>query len=283
MKGTVITHLGQSTQVDCGDVRYECAIRTHVEQVVVGDCVEVELTPSPVVTKIYPRKNLLERADRYKQTKPFAANVDQLVIVMALTPEPEAHLIDRYLVLAVLEKITPVLVFNKIDLDNFDIAPLMALYENLGISVVTASAENKNIKDLVKAMTGKINILSGQSGVGKSSLLNVLAGEDKAKIGEMSKANQKGKHTTSASYLYELDPNIRVIDSPGIRELYLWHRTPGDILKGFPEIQNASFQCKFRNCQHDKEPHCAVKSALDAGTITQSRWRSYQRILSDEK
>lgn len=247
-----------------------------------GDEVRVEPVPAgqPRVTGVRPRRTKLSRpAVHGKREKVFAANIDQLLVVASCAqPVFRPVLIDRYLIAAQLGGVETVLNLNKMDLAEAE-PPKLDDYRRLGVPVVCTSCETgTGIEHLRRTLEGKTSVVSGQSGVGKSSLLNALAPELSLATQEVSAATDKGRHTTTSSRLYDLPGGIRIIDTPGVRELGLWGVAPDDLDVYFPDIAAFAPQCKFRDCTHTHEPQCAVREALKAGSISQLRFVSYLRI-----
>ncbi len=223
-----------------------------------------------------------KRRDRYETEvfeKVIAANMDQLVVIGAVAePRFRRGLLDRYLIVAERGELPMVLVVNKIDLGDFDHA-LLAEYIPLGVSYVTCSAETGEGLDAVRGLlTGKRSVLAGASGVGKSSLLNALVPGLDLPTREVRRADQRGRHTTTAATLYDLPFGGAVVDTPGIRELGL-EIDAADLPWYFPEIAALAPQCRFRDCSHTHEPGCAVIAAVEAGTLSERRYISYLRIL----
>lgn len=248
-----------------------------------GDQVLVEFDGGdPIVRGIAPRRTKLCRpAGPHDQIaeQVFAANIDALIVVAAVAqPRFRAGLVDRYLIAAQIGGVKPILCLNKIDLAAA-IPEEIALYRELGVQVIPASCvSGEGIPALRAALQGKISVLSGHSGVGKTSLLKALDPALDVTTGAISVSTQKGCHTTSASRLYLLDDNIRIIDTPGIRALGVWGVSPAEVSYYFPEIAEAAVTCHFRDCTHTHEPECAVQTALESGHIPKARYDSYLRV-----
>lgn len=248
--------------------------RKNVPLLVAGDEVEYD-EKQGVIVKLLPRKNCLTR-----NNKPVAANLDFLLLVVAVSPKYQLDLIDRYLVIAQKFNIPIRIIVNKIDLaKNQDLVKLdFSIYEKLGYLVDYISLKSKyGISDLLKSSTDSVNLIVGQSGVGKSSLVNHIMPTLNLKTQGLT-STKSGKHTTSDTVLYQQD-SLALIDSPGVREFNLDNLDKTDIALGFIEINALANACKFRNCQHINEPDCAVKTALDAGEISKSRYKSYCRLI----
>ncbi len=248
-----------------------------------GDRVLVEaLDGEPWVRAVAPRSSKLSRpgGEHARVSEQiFAANIDVLVVVAAAAkPAFKPGLVDRYLIAAEVGGVVPILCINKMDLVEQE-APELADYRELGIQVIATSCETgEGLDDLRKALRGKLCVFAGHSGVGKSSLLNSLQPELDLATREVSEATQRGKHTTSAARLYELDDGLRIIDTPGIRQLGLWGVSPEEVAFYFPEIAEQAAACKFRDCTHTHEPDCAVRQAVDDGQIPPLRFESFLRI-----
>lgn len=285
--GLVIAHHGASLLVETADQQQrECHSRKSAGPLVAGDQVVVETGERDnVIIRRLPRRCELARPDNRGKSRIIAANIDQILIVIAPRPAFKEALIDRYLVAAELSGITPVIVLNKVDLltseDNEAVKKRLAVYEQIGYEVVEVSAKQANgFEALHQVLGGRNNIFVGQSGVGKSSLINALLPEVDARVGDVSHATNKGTHTTTTARLYHLpqrDGNI--IDSPGIREFGLWQVGPADLASGFRELVTFRSHCKFRDCLHRQEPGCAVRAAVEAGQISPQRYRSYLNLL----
>jgi ribosome biogenesis GTPase len=230
-----------------------------------------------VIERIEPRRGLLTRASRGREHV-LVANVDQVVIVMSLVePDLKPHLIDRYLASAEQGRIAPIVCLNKADL--VDAAPfqsLIGLYSQLGIITLFTSAETgQGINFLRAHLRGRQTVFAGQSGVGKSSLLNVIQPGLELHVREVSDANQKGRHTTTAAQLLRLEIGGWVVDTPGIRQFRLWDVIPGEAEGFFPEMRPFVPLCAFPDCTHTHEDRCAVKRAVRLGWITDQRYTSY--------
>ncbi len=248
-----------------------------------GDRVLVEtLEGDPWIRAVAPRTSRLSRpgGEHARVSEQiFAANIDVLVVVAAAAkPAFKPGLVDRYLIAAEVGGVTPILCLNKVDLVESEPAELSA-YRELGIHVIKTSCETgEGLPGLREALRGKLSVFAGHSGVGKSSLLNSLQPELDLATREVSESTQRGKHTTSASRLYELDDGLRIIDTPGIRNLGLWGVSPEEVAFYFPELAELAAACKFRDCAHTHEPDCAVRQAVEAGEVPKLRYESYLRI-----
>lgn len=234
-----------------------------------------------VIVEILKRKNILSRLNNLNpKPKQIAANIEQMVIVASANDPIKYGLIDRYLVAAEFSEFSPAIVINKIDkIDTTKLKQLkteMQIYADIGIPLHFISAiEQTGIDAFLKITENKTNIVVGQSGVGKSSIVNAILPSMPAITKEVSDSNNKGKHTTTTAYLYSIPGNGKLIDSPGIREFGLWNINKNELAQGFKEIRDASEQCKFRNCLHQAEPSCGVLAAVKNHDISEQRYRSY--------
>ncbi len=264
-----------------------------VDIVVVGDVVEYELNEdgTGVIEKILPRKNYISRkAPRIKGfgtrgerlEQKIASNVDNLVVVASCkNPKFNSRSIDRFIVAAESSHVNPFIIINKIDLDpEKTYEPFSAMYKEMGYSVFeTSIKENIGFDDLKKNLEGKINLFWGQSGVGKSSILNKLFPDLQLKIGEISDFSSKGKHTTVTSLLIKIDENTIVIDTPGIREIDPYGIKEEDLGHYFKDFGPYINDCKFSTCTHHHEPGCAIIKEVENGNVNRERYISYLNIL----
>lgn len=288
-QGVVISNFGQQLDIEAleGDRQgetFRCFQRSNIDSLVTGDYVIWrEGDPVGVVVAALPRDNILERPSSFGELRPVAANIDQIVIVIAPVPEPFANLIDRYLVAAEHYRIRPVILLNKVDLlddDNREsLDALLGVYRDIGYPVVTASCKTrKGLEALKAALTDKTSVFVGQSGVGKSALVNTLLPDAGTQVGELSEAADKGRHTTTSARLYHFPEGGDLIDSPGIREFHLEHLDRDTLLNGFVEFRPYLGHCKFRDCRHDAEPGCRLKQAVEEHAIAPARMASYRAI-----
>ncbi|MCP5244683.1 MAG: ribosome small subunit-dependent GTPase A [Burkholderiales bacterium] len=246
-----------------------------------GDLVEIQTgTPGQgVIEKINPRKTLLYRSDLFKE-KIIAANVTQIIIVVAAEPSFSEELINRCLVAAENEHIQTILVFNKTDLTELSdsAAKKLSLYESIGYPLVKISAV-QDISPLRPYLEGQVSVLAGQSGMGKSTILNALIPEAQRATAEISVALDSGCHTTTHTHLYHIDTDSDIIDSPGIQAFGLNHIKIEDLAWGFIEFHPYIGHCKFHNCRHVNEPGCTLIQAAEAGKISAKRLGFYHKLL----
>ena len=232
-----------------------------------------------LIIRIDPRNNELARPNASGRKEVLAANVDLVVVVAAPAPKPDWFIVDRYLSAAEIMRADGLVVFNKIDLGNGG-ADVLRVYDDIGYHTVRTSAETGyNIEALGKALANRTAIIVGQSGVGKSSLINRLASDAWQKTADISAKRGEGKHTTVNSAMIPLPGGGEVIDSPGVRDYAPMLQTIDDAIIGYREIHRAGAGCRFTNCKHMKEPGCAVKAAVEAGEIDARRYESYRRSV----
>lgn len=247
-----------------------------------GDFVDVTLINDhqAVIEGYLPRKSLLHRQDAFR-TKVIAANVTQLIVVLAAVPTPSETLLQRALLAAEAAHIKVVILLNKADLPETEAwRAKLAFYEALGYPVFVLSALD-DVEPIRPLMAGETNIFLGQSGMGKSTLTNALLKEDMARVGDISTALDSGKHTTTHAELFELAPDTYLIDSPGLQEFGLHHLEPTQLVYYFPDMVSLVGQCRFHNCSHRQEPGCAIKAAVDAGDVKPERLLFLQRVTSE--
>ena len=290
-QGVVVTRHAKHADVETelGEI-YRCNLRRTLKNVVVGDQVSWRLGNeqlqgiSGVIEAIYPRKNELSRPDYYDGIKVMASNIDQIIIVSAVLPTLSLNIIDRYLVICETANIPALIVLNKVDLlseeERQAVKKQLAIYEKIGYETLMLSADTgENMEALHAYLRQGTSIFVGQSGVGKSSLINQLLPEINALTGAVSDVSGLGQHTTTASCLYHLPLGGNLIDSPGIREFGLWHLEPNQITDGYREFQSVLGTCKFRDCKHGSDPGCAIREAVEKGEIDPIRFENYHRLI----
>jgi ribosome biogenesis GTPase len=284
--GLIVSHFGQQVEVEGQDgLRQRCHVRANITALVTGDSVTWrEGKPTGVVVACNERHTLLSRPDNHGQLKPVAANIDHIIIVIAPEPRAHANLIDRYLVASEAIGIRPVLLLNKTDLINDDnrdyIDAMLARYQEIGYPVTRAStATDHGLDELKSTLKDQISVFVGQSGVGKSSLVNSLLPGTDTKIGALSEATAKGRHTTTTARLFHFPDGGSLIDSPGIREFALWNMDREKVLAGFIEFRPFLGMCRFRDCKHEREPRCALLEAEADHKIRPERMNSYRQII----
>lgn len=287
--GQVITNFGQSLIVEDEQKNLiRCYPRQNLEPIVCGDGViwQASQTQEGVVVAVEPRRSVLQKPGFGGKLKAMAANIDQIVIVSSIKPEPNPYLIDRYLVAAENLPADAIILINKIDLMDENSQTLVeqieAEYKPIGYPVIKFSnITDQGYDELMSRLKTRTSIFVGLSGVGKSSIINHLMPELDLRIGELSAASGEGTHTTTNSTLYSLPCGGKLIDSPGVRDFGLWSISAENILKGFPELRPYTGQCKFSNCKHDTEPDCAIRKALQEKKISFERFTSYQKMITE--
>jgi ribosome biogenesis GTPase len=286
-RALVIVNYGKSVLVeDEAGSLHRCVTRRKLNQLVCGDRVIWEPVGAQdgIIHAVEPRQTVLARADGSKRLRPLAANIDQILIVMAPQPAHDTFLIDRYLVAAELAGTMPLLVFNKSDLlpPRSDGVPEAELREYAAIgytSLMTSARDHAGIDGLVQTLVDRTSILVGQSGVGKSSLIKRLLPELDIQTGKLSDASGQGIHTTTRTTLYHLPQGGKLIDSPGVRDFRLGETAPDELARGFREFRPYLGSCRFQNCRHLSEPGCAVNEALRQGMISERRMNSYRMLM----
>lgn len=290
--GLVVTNFGTALEVEGDDGKlYRCRMRQNLELLVPGDRViwhGIGQSTEGVVTALQPRCSLLARPDARGELRPLAANIDQILVVAAPRPAYSTDLIDQYLVAAESTGIIPVIVFNKVDLlqevqEHGQVERDLARYEAIGYRVLRASTVAQHgLDELIAALQNKVSVFVGQSGVGKSSLVQALLPTESINVGALAKRTGLGRHTTSAARYYRLSCGGAIIDSPGVREFALWHMAAAELAQGFAEFRPFLGSCRFRDCSHRHEPGCALLQALADGAISAERLASFHRMAASE-
>jgi len=305
MLGTVYKSTGSWYTVKTGEgIFYECRIKgkfrlkgiKSTNPIAVGDKVVFELEKSgsqtvAVISKIEERKNYIIRKSvkLSKQTHIIAANLDQVFLLVTLNnPKTYTIFIDRFLATAEAYDIPVVLLFNKVDSYSADelaeVQYLVALYAKIGYTCFEISAKSGlNIEKVKKLMTGKTSMFSGNSGVGKSTLINAVEPSLNIKTTEISEQHLQGQHTTTFAEMFDLSFDARIIDTPGIKGFGVFDMDKDEISDYFPEFFRLKSDCKFNNCLHIDEPKCAVKQALEDDEIAWSRYNSYVQMVTEDK
>jgi ribosome biogenesis GTPase / thiamine phosphate phosphatase len=289
LHGVVIAAYGRHYLVapDDGGAHLQCFPRGKKSEVAVGDRVEYQSTSADqgVIVAIGERRNLLYRSDQFK-SKLFAANLDQLLIVLATEPHFSEDLLGRALVAAGANALKPLIVLNKIDVEGA--LPLararLERYRALGYRVLEVSVKGRPEEAheiLAEHLHGHQTILLGQSGMGKSTLVNLLIPDAEAATREISTALNSGRHTTTFTRLYKLPEGGALIDSPGFQEFGLYHLTEGTLERAFPEFRPLLAHCRFYNCHHLHEPGCAVLEAVEDGRIAPERHALYAQLVHE--
>jgi ribosome biogenesis GTPase len=283
MQGLVVAAFGKRYEVELGNqMRISCVTRGKKTDLACGDVVNIKLTDTKegVVESSQIRSSLLYRSSAFK-SKILAANVTQIVIVLATQPSFYEALLNRCLVAAEAAKIKPVIVLNKCDLpDIHDAKSKLKLYESLGYEVVYITA-NKSITPLLSLLENHQSVLVGQSGMGKSTIINTLFPHQHVRTQEISEALDSGKHTTTAARLYHINLNSTLIDSPGLQEFGLNHLSNEEVELAFIEFKPYLGYCKYANCKHMHEPDCAVLAALKKNIISKARVNFYQELSKE--
>ena len=284
MQGKIIGNISNTYKIKTENKEYEAYARGKFknEEItpVVGDNVEIEVTDEDkgeaIIEKILPRINYVKR--------PRIANIDQIIFIISTKhPKPDLLMLDKQLAYAQKLGIKAVIILNKIDLEE-NYKPIENLYEKIGYKVIVTSAKEKfGIEAVKEVLKNKISVFSGNSGVGKSSIINMIFEEDKTQEGEISKKNKKGKNTTTDTKLYELEKNTYIADTPGFSNFDITEIESSELDKYFIEFKQEIQNCEFIGCTHLKEKNCGIKKALEAGRISKERYENYCKIYEELK
>ncbi len=289
LDGVVVAAYGKRYEVEITDAdavkhKVSCVTRGKKTDLACGDFVQIKMTDSAkstlegVVEKSLPRKTLLYRSNAFK-SKTLASNVTQIIIVLATQPSFYEALLNRCLIAAEAAGIKALIVLNKCDLaDSNDAISKIALYKHMGYKVLALSAK-EDISPLKQNLLGHTSVLVGQSGMGKSTIVNALLPNEMVRTREVSDVLDSGKHTTTATHLYHLDATSQLIDSPGLQEFGLHHLSITELEHAFIEFRPFLGKCRFNNCRHHHEPDCAIIEAVAAGKITSTRLACYQTLF----
>ena len=283
VRGQIVAAFGRQYLVEIanGEV-LSCVLRGKKSGVVCGDQVQVKCTTvgQGVIEAISPRNTLIYRSNTIRK-KLIAANITQIIIVISAVPSFDEDLVNRCLVTAENQNIKALIVLNKTDLINptRDVLPKLSLYQKIGYTLVRLSAE-KDITPILPYLQGHLHVLVGQSGMGKSTLINALIPDADRATAKISNTLDSGRHTTTHAQLYHLDKNTHIIDSPGIQEFGLHHISNTDLAWGFIEFHPYIGRCKFSDCLHINEPNCALDRAVQENKIDPRRLGFYRRLIA---
>jgi len=284
MQGLIIGNISNTYKIKTDEKIYEAYARGKFknEEItpLVGDKVEIDVTDEEknvaVIEGILPRKNEIKR--------PKMANIDQIIfIVSTKNPKPDLLMLDKQLAYVEKLKIEPIIIINKIDLED-TYQEIQELYSKIGYkTIVTSAKQGLGIQELRQVLENKISVFSGNSGVGKSSIINAIFGEDKTQEGEISAKNKKGKNTTTDTRLYELKENTYIADTPGFSSFEISEIESSELDKYFREFSQEIANCEFVGCTHIKENACGIKKAISNGNISQERYERFCKIYEELK
>ena len=284
MQGIIIGNISNTYKIKTETKIYEAYARGKFknEEItpLVGDKVEIEITDGlnnlAVIESILPRKNEIKR--------PKMANIDQIIfIVSTKNPKPDLLMLDKQLAYVEKLRIEPIIIINKIDLQD-TYKEIQELYSKIGYrTIVTSAKQEQGIDEVKEILTNKISVFSGNSGVGKSSIINSLFGTNKTEEGEISQKNKKGKNTTTDTKLYELSENTYIADTPGFSSFEINEIESTELEQYFREFKQEIDNCEFVGCTHIKEQQCGIKQAIDEGKISQERYERFCKIYEELK
>ncbi len=286
MQGIIIENISNLYKIESEKKVYEATARGKFKKdeitPVVGDYVEIQITDEEknkaVIEKIQDRKVYIKR--------PKIANITQIILVVSSkNPKPDLYMLDKQLAFAEFLDILPIIVLNKVDLDdNNNFKEIKKIYEKIGYKVITTNAKQKEgIKELMQVLRNNINAFSGNSGVGKSSLINAIFDTNMTQEGEISNRNKRGKNTTTSIKLYEIDKNTYIADTPGFSTFNISEIESNDLDKYFKEFRDNIQKCEFIGCTHIKENNCGIKTAIEEGKIDIGRYERYCKIYQELK
>lgn len=298
-EATVISHMGYNVVVQATPQSplQGCDWRQNIGAICAGDQVLISPTKgdnNPVIEAVLPRKTVIEKQNVYRGTKPFAANIEQMLVVVSHQPMLQPSLLDRYLITAATVGIDCLIFFNKTDLlsdaetTNY-VADIQAVYEKIPqVRWVSGSVKTAcGLDELTALLDNRKTVITGQSGVGKSSLINVLIPDINVQTSSISAASGLGKHSTTNSTLYRLDAATMhsgvLIDTPGVRSFDTYHLSSEQINNGFSDVKQFLGLCRFSDCSHTHESHCAVKDAVADNQLSELRYRSFLQILQESQ
>lgn len=300
-EGLVISRFGKQADIEPAQPQVpgeivRCRLRITIDNPVTGDVVawrrqppEAEGMPgSGIVVARLPRRSELQRPDNYGKLKAIAANIDQAVVVFAPLPAPSSALLDRYLAACEASGVPPLLLMNKSDLTDTpgyaEAERLVALYERVGYRVLRCSSRAAHGLDALRdALRDKTSVFVGQSGVGKSSLVNALLPGTALETQDVSDVSGLGQHTTTTARLFHLPGGGKLVDSPGVREFQLWHVDEATLERGYIDFRPLQGQCRFRDCRHLREPGCALHAAAADGRLSPERLDNFLKIRESLK
>jgi len=284
MQGIIIGNISNTYKIKIDTKIYEAFARGKFKNdeitPLVGDEVEIQITDevkqNAIIEEILPRKNEIKR--------PKMANIDQIIFIISTkNPKPDLLMLDKQLAYVEKLKIEPIIIINKIDLQD-TYKEIQELYTNIGYkTIVTSAKQGIGIDEVIQNLKNKVSVFSGNSGVGKSSIINAIFGNEKTQEGEISKKNKKGKNTTTDTKLYELEENTYIADTPGFSSFEISEIESIDLDKYFREFKNEIQNCEFVGCTHIKEQDCGIKVAIKKGRISQERYERFCKIYEELK